>query len=239
MHYHEHYDHYHPEMVQRLDGFYGDVETSIHKNILKNISGKKVLDIGCGFGSLVNFLQNQDPSLEVLGIDQHEPSVTAGQQRFPKANIHLSSGPLDEMPEQSFDTIIMKDVIHHVYDEDDINLFLTQIKRLCRKRLIIVDPNPTFILKLSRQIIKHDDPICSPKQAIHALEDNGFKFKKIFYSEFLSFPLSGGFVGPEIVKSTLFRKIFLNLDLILNHIMRFLKLDRLLCWRYYIVADVD
>lgn len=235
--YHEHYDHYNSDMVKRLDGFYGAVETTIHGNILKHVVGKKVLDIGCGFGSLAHYLQNK--GLEVLGIDQHEISITAGKQKFPNAPIELFKGSLADLPDKSFDTVVMKDVIHHVLEEGDIQEFLTQAKRIAQHRVIIVDPNPTLILKICRKIIQHIDPICKPETAKKYLSALGFKPIKTFYSEFVAFPLSGGFVGPELIKTKFLQKAFLKIDTVLNAILKTFKIDKLLCWRYYLIADVN
>ena len=160
-HYHHHYDHYDPLLIQRLDGFYGKVEEKIHQHMIKYVMGPKVLDIGCGYGSCVHFLNQH--GFDVLGIDEHEPSIVAGKKKFPKLNIQYEQRGLEIFSDNSFNTIILKDVVHHIYDEDDIVAFLKDVYRICQDRLVVIDPNPMPILKLARKIIGHVDPIVPQK----------------------------------------------------------------------------
>jgi SAM-dependent methyltransferase len=233
---HHHYDHYCADQIKRLDGFYGLIERTLHQELIPHMSGKTILDIGCGFGSLSDFFQKLD--FDVTGIEQHQVSFNAAKKKFPHLNLIFDEGNLlDTIPDNAFDIVIMKDVIHHVIAETDAPTFMHNVNRICKKLIIIIDPNPTLILKFSRKIIKHIDPECTPKQAIHLLCDNGFRLKKLFFSEVFAFPLSGGYVGPELIKSPSLMSIILKTDRFLKKVLDFLKLSRFICWRYVIVAE--
>lgn len=233
--YHHHYDHYDPTLIERLDGFYGKVEDKIHSKMIKFVHGPKVLDIGCGYGSCVQFLVQH--GFEAIGIDQHEPSVRAGQQRYPKLNLKYDQQGLEQFTDNFFNTIILKDVVHHIYDEDDIVTFLKDAFRICKDRLIIIDPNPMPILKFARKLIGHVDPVCPPNILKKFLKDAGFKHVQLSFSEVIAFPLSGGYVGPNWIKSPLLMKLLLGLDRALERLLSILRLSHFFCWRYYIVAS--
>lgn len=233
---HHHYDHYCADQIKRLDGFYGLIERTLHQELVPFLSGKTILDIGCGFGSLCDFFQQL--GFTVTGIEQHQISFNAAQEKFPHINLIFDEGNfLDTIPDNSFDIVIMKDVIHHVVAETDAQAFMRNLNRICKKLVIIIDPNPTLVLKLSRKIIKHIDPECTPKQAIDLLYGYDFKLKKLFFSEVFAFPLSGGYVGPELIRSHFLMNLILKMDRFLKRGLDFLKLSRFVCWRYVIVAE--
>jgi len=141
---HHHYDHYSPAMAARLDGFYGRVDERLNARIAAWVTGKSVLDVGCGFGQLVDSLRKR--GFDSVGVDLLPACIEAGKQRFPQSDLRVAKSESLEFPDKSFDTVVLKDTIHHVYEEDDVAAFLADVRRVARKRLIILDPNPTAIL---------------------------------------------------------------------------------------------
>jgi SAM-dependent methyltransferase len=231
---HDHYEHYSAGMIARLDGFYGRVDARMNQRIAGWVAGERVLDIGCGFGQLVDYLRGQ--GRQAVGTDMLGECITAGRKRFPKANLrHTPGGGLD-FPAGAFDTVILKDTLHHVYAEADLAAFLQQVKRICKQRLIIFDPNPTIFLRLARRIIKHKDPSCPPGAAKKALVAAGFKLVHESYWDVLAFPLSGGFISKPIVKGE--GKFVFLIDRFFERMFSFLHLGQAFCWRYLLVADI-
>lgn len=233
---HSNYDCYSPVMIGRLDGFYGRVDARMNERLERWIAGERVLEIGCGFGQLVEYLRGK--GYEATGIDMLEEFIRAGKQRYPDADLLnmefeglVSTGTL-------FDTVILKDTLHHIWDESDITIFWQQVKQVCRTRILILDPNPTLLLRLARRMIKHVDPICPPEEAKQSLRDAGFVLVHEDYGEFLAFPLSGGFVGKEIVGNYTIGSMILSLDQWAEKLLRLFLLSKFFCWRYFIVADV-
>ena len=45
---------------KRLNRFYGDVAKDQNADIIKSISGKNILDIGCGYGNLINQIKTEE-----------------------------------------------------------------------------------------------------------------------------------------------------------------------------------
>ncbi len=230
---HKNYEHYSAGMITRLDGFYGRVDERMNGRIAKWVVGERVLDIGCGFGQLVEYLRKQ--GRQAVGTDMLGECIKAGKKRFPQADLrHTPQGGL-EFPVNSFDTVILKDTLHHVYAEADLAGFLQQVKRICKKRLIVFDPNPTVLLRLARRIIKHKDPSCPPGAAKKALTAAGFKLVHESYWDVLAFPLSGGYVSKPIVKGE--GKYVFAIDRFFEKTLNYLHLGRTFCWRFLVVVE--
>ena len=141
---HANYGHYSVDMARRLDGPFGLVEKSFADRIAPWIAGKSVLDVGCGFGSLVEALRQK--GVDATGIDQLDEFVDLGRNRYPLAELRVSAGGSLPFDDKSFNTVILKDTIHHVFGEGDLASFMAEVKRVCRRRIVVMDPNPTLIL---------------------------------------------------------------------------------------------
>ena len=237
-HDHHHYDHYDAAMANRLDAFYGRIDGRLNGRIAEWVKGESVLDVGCGFGPLTEYLRSK--GFKATGVDLLEQCVLEGQKRYPQADLRVAQSETLEFPDKSFDTVVLKDVIHHVYEEDDIGEFLADVKRVARQRLVVLDPNPTFILKLARRIIGHIDPVCVPADAVRVVTDAGFKVVKLDYSELFAFPMSGGYVGPVMVPAhpRFIGSIVMGLDSALMGLVKAIGLGRMVGWRYLLVADI-
>ena len=77
-------------------------------NILDNIKGAKVLDIGCGEGKSLEYLYNKGAS-EIWGIDISEEQIKKAQNRFPQFKDNFIVSPMEfeaNIPNNYFDYII-------------------------------------------------------------------------------------------------------------------------------------
>lgn len=233
---HEHYDHYTPEMASRLDGFYGCLESSQAMRIARWVEGRSILDVGCGFGTLVENLRLA--GFDAVGVDMLADCVAEGRKRYPKADLRVATSERLDFADKSFDTVILKDTIHHVLAEAELASFLSDVRRVCRKRLIVMDPNPTVILRAARWAIGHVDPICAPGEARSAMQSAGFEIVHQEFHETIAFPLSGGYVGKPLVPKGPIGDWVLSIDRGMLRLLRGLGIERHLCWRYMIVGAV-
>lgn len=234
---HAHYEHYAPGLISRLDGLYGRVEADLHRRLVPLVRGQSVLDVGCGFGSTAEAMRRA--GFQAVGIDTLPEWLEAGRGRFPGLDLRLSEPYCFGVPDQSFDTVIMKEVIHHIADEGDVGRFLAEVRRVCRRRLIVVDPNPNPVLRATRALARHVDPVCSAQEARRHLEAAGFVVGVPGYSQLFTIPLSGGYVSPvRVPDPPVLGRLVVALDRAMTAGVVRLGLADRLCWRYTLTADV-
>ena len=105
---------------QRLVG--GDTARKLFiKNNVKPVEGKKILDIGCGPGNIIDFL----PKMDYYGFDIDANYIEAAKQKYGDKGIFLCSNMKEfVVPEPgTFDIVIATGVLHHLEDGDAKNLF--------------------------------------------------------------------------------------------------------------------
>lgn len=98
---------------------------------LKNLSGKRILDMGCGDGVLTYkiFLEHA----EVYGIDPMKRAIRYAREAHKKHNSNakffLCSGQNTHFEDNLFDGIVLSDVIEHIPDHKEV---LYEIKRILK-----------------------------------------------------------------------------------------------------------
>lgn len=217
--------------IKRLNGFCGMVEEAWNRRIQDLIRGKRVLEIGCGYGTLVNRLTKN--GFDVVGIDLDTEAIGVGKGLYKGVDLKVADIYSDFDKGTKFDTVILKQVIHHL----DIEKALRRIDNLCKSEIIIFDPNPTPVVKFCRLIARHVDPEAKIKDVISALKSLNYRIEKVQYSDVFAMPLSGGYVGIQIIPDNKrLNKFIIDLDRIFSKVFNILKLNKIFCWRYLIYA---
>lgn len=82
----------------------------------------RVLDVGCGTGTLVMLLKKQYPSVQVAGIDPDPKALQRAKSKAARAKValQLDQGFADELPYEdgSFDRVLSSLMFHHVEAQD-------------------------------------------------------------------------------------------------------------------------
>ncbi len=148
------------------------------EEILKNTGGESVLEVGCGKAWLSNKIE--ELGYKVTAVDVYINNEI--KLRYPK--ITFKNGNVEHLPfeDSSFDTVVCTHTLEHV---QNLTQSIAELRRVCKKRLIIVVPKQrpyryTFDLHI------HFFPyIHSFLLAIGAREKNGYKVigNDIFYIE--------------------------------------------------------
>ena len=109
-----------------------DLNQECLAEILVNISGNKILDVGCGTGFLIDKMKQVLPEIEVWGCDINS------RQEFAKG-VHFHIGSAEDLPfkDNEFDTVVCTHTLEHVRH---LNKALEELRRVCYSRLIIVVP---------------------------------------------------------------------------------------------------
>ncbi len=84
----------------------------------------RILDFGCGYGMLSNFLALKSPGRQVLGIDLNEARIEVAKRSskgHPEVSFQL--GDVRDFQGIPFDAVVMTDVLHHI-DEDNVRVLL-------------------------------------------------------------------------------------------------------------------
>jgi ubiquinone/menaquinone biosynthesis C-methylase UbiE len=81
-------------------------------------SGHRVLDIGCGTGSLVVLIKRRHTDVEVVGLDPDPKVLARARRKSHRAalSIQLDQGFADEIPypEGTFDRVFSSFMLHHL-----------------------------------------------------------------------------------------------------------------------------
>lgn len=108
-----------------------DLAKSSVEFILQNISGTKIADIGCGKGYLAKKIKAL-PVDQVFACDITSENKIEDGINYVRANI--TSLPFAD---KQFDTVICAHTIEHIRD---ISKAITELRRVCKDKLIIVVP---------------------------------------------------------------------------------------------------
>ena len=125
-------------MADKFDQYYENARPEI-QGIVGN-SAKKILDIGCGAGSMAYQLKINNAA-EVWGIEPVETAAVKARELLDRV-LHSPVEPaLEKLPNYFFDAIIFADVLEHLVDPYTV---LSKIKYKL---------NQSFVLRLI--LIKH------------------------------------------------------------------------------------
>jgi ubiquinone/menaquinone biosynthesis C-methylase UbiE len=103
------------------------------------LEGKRILDVGCGVGAFVRRLR--EFSDDVYGFDIDEEHVRRGAEQVP--NLMLSVGESMPYPDNTFDVILMHEVLEHVADD---LATLREVRRVLKPggRAVVFCPNRLY-----------------------------------------------------------------------------------------------
>lgn len=224
----------------RLNLFWGEVDQKHIQLFLPHLKLGEVLDLGCGMGSTSNKLSKFD-GLKITGVDFSFGELEIAKKLYPHITFIQANAENLPFENDKFDNIILKDALHHFFEEADFNKVISEIKRVLKPdgKIIFFDPNINWMIRTLRRHAKHVDAECDFETAIHILNSNGFEITSSSFNTLFSLPLSGGYVYKNYIPhNKLLYKLLIAIENFLEKPVNFLRLGRYVCWRYLIVGKM-
>ncbi len=152
---------------------------------------QRLVDIGCGTGSLTALLGRAFASAEVIGVDLSEESVARAAQRcrqVPNVRVRAFTGqPLSDLDD--VDVAVLANVLHHVAPEGRDTFLRKNVLPMLRPggRVIVFEHNPYN--PLTRQAVRAcpfdaDAHLLSRRRAIRLLLGAGLQIDAARYLVF-------------------------------------------------------
>ncbi len=131
------------QMERSVKGLEGAGEWHELKKMLPDFRGKRVLDLGCGFGWHCRYAA-ENGAQSVLGIDISENMLQEARRRTEDPRVEYRKISLEEYeyPEDSFDAVISSLALHYVESFEDI----------CRKVYRCLKPGGEFVFSAEHPI---------------------------------------------------------------------------------------
>ena len=132
------------EMSRSKDGLKGAGEWHALQKMLPDFNGKKVLDLGCGYGWHCQYAI-QHGVVEVLGIDSSEKMLTRAQELNHDPRITYQVGDITKIDALAgtYDVILSSLVFHYIADFTDLVVKMNQKLALGGNLLFSVE-HPIF-----------------------------------------------------------------------------------------------
>ncbi len=133
-----------------------------------DISGKSIVDVGCGTGRHWKKILEQSPQ-QLTGFDVSENMLAILQQKFPQAVTHvIHNNSLQPLADKSCDLLISTLTIAHI---ENAGAALQEWNRVLKPggSVIITDYHPTALGKGAKRTFKHDDKLVAIKNYVHTI----------------------------------------------------------------------
>ena len=130
-------------MARSEQGLEGAGEWYALQKMLPDFSGKRVLDLGCGYGWHCRYAARQGAA-RVLGLDLSEKMLERARQMTQGPNIHYCRRAIEDIdfPPASFDLVLSSLAFHYIAD----------YPALCRKVEQYLAPGGDFVFSVEHPV---------------------------------------------------------------------------------------
>lgn len=136
------------EMARSTHGLKAAGEWHVFKSLLPDLSGKSVLDLGCGFGWHCLYAREQQAS-SVVGVDISENMLQKAREQTNDAAITYIQMPIEDIAfsDSQFDIVISSLAFHYI----------ESFEALCKKIHACLKPGGSFIFSVEHPIFTSRD----------------------------------------------------------------------------------
>jgi SAM-dependent methyltransferase len=131
----------------------GSSPCALDSVVMPLVLGPRILDVGCGFGRwgvllTTNYWETHRAERgvrpSIMGCDGYTPNVELAKQSGFYADVLHTLFPPLPFSDNSFDTVLLIDVIEHLEEKNGTNL-IEEAKRVASRRVVLSTPNwPAF-----------------------------------------------------------------------------------------------
>ena len=214
------------KIFRDTENFYLEMEGALSRllvNFACEHAGDTILDIGCATGEYCNALKKA--GFKCTGVDINREYVKRANEKGIKA--YVMNGNNIEFQDNSFDTVLLFEVLEHVADPSSI---LNEAKRVAKRNILITVPNCTEFFELKKfgltyeHLLEMDHVNFFTKNDLEELLSKNFSKFKVEEKE----PLGLGAINlPWILKY----------PVLLMHKLKLIKSN--IYYRLYAVVEVD
>lgn len=131
------------KMERSINGLEGAGEWHVFKKMLPDLQGKRVLDLGCGFGWHCRYAREQQAS-SVIGVDISENMLEKARKMTDDTAISYKKMPIEDInfSKEQFDVVISSLAFHYIQS----------FKTICEKVHYSLKPGGTFIFSVEHPI---------------------------------------------------------------------------------------
>lgn len=155
-----------------------------------------IVDVGCGLGSLIEYLVHYTPTSRIIGIDFCEELLECARRRFPDCTFQQGDLCDGSATFPSADIIFSLGVINH-FSSEPLSSVLKRLSEMTKRRLIIsfVPSCFIFVSLVGRFLRRRGLPFAAHdvQRIVHQLELYGMK--SIQYKYLSKIPL----ISPVVI----------------------------------------
>ena len=165
-------------------------EQSLKRRLIERANiqaGERVLDLGCGTGTLAIMIKQAVPKAEITGLDADEGILSIAKSKAEKARVNITwdRGLAYELPypDNSFDVVVSSLVTHHLTGANKVRSF-KEVRRVLTPTgsLHIADFGRPYspVTRLQAAILKNFEQVADNIEGriVPMLKEAGFKSAK-------------------------------------------------------------
>jgi len=119
-----------PEYDHRWQKFLALSQSNVLQNWPQNLpENARILDLGCGTGSMLAQIHDQYPDYRLTGVDCSNDMLKIARENVPNANFIEADIENIDLPHKGFDVVLSLNILHHLNDQKS---HLETLKKLAK-----------------------------------------------------------------------------------------------------------